>query len=66
LHLEELLLQQTAPDAIKSITQDSHTLFRCTGKAPGLAGIFGRIAYGRKLLKDEADEPRSEIVQRKA
>ena len=28
--------------------------------------LFGRIADKRKLLKDEADEPRSEILERKA
>jgi hypothetical protein len=28
--------------------------------------LFGRIAEKRKLLKDEADEPLSEIVEHKA
>jgi hypothetical protein len=28
--------------------------------------LFGRIADGRKLLKDEADEPLSEILEHKA
>ncbi|HEY7425908.1 MAG TPA: hypothetical protein VH682_16880 [Gemmataceae bacterium] len=32
-HLEELLLQGKAPDAINSGTQDRHILFRRTGKA---------------------------------
>jgi HAE1 family hydrophobic/amphiphilic exporter-1 len=30
---------------------------------PGLYYLFGRIADGRKLLKDETDEPLSEVVE---
>src|SRR5207248_11531331 len=30
---------------------------------PGLYYIFGRIADGRKLLRDEVDEPLSEILE---
>jgi hypothetical protein len=55
--LEELLLQGPDPDAINRITQDSHTIAYY---------FFGRIADKRRILKDEADEPRSEIVERKA
>src|SRR4029077_2999986 len=33
---------------------------------PGLYYLFGRIADGRKLLKDEVDEPLSEILEHKA
>jgi HAE1 family hydrophobic/amphiphilic exporter-1 len=32
---------------------------------PGLYYLFGRIADGRKLLKDEADEPLSEMFEHK-
>jgi hydrophobic/amphiphilic exporter-1 (mainly G- bacteria), HAE1 family len=32
---------------------------------PGLYYLFGRIADGRKLLKDETDEPLSEVVELK-
>ena len=28
--------------------------------------LLGRIADGRKLLKDEADEPLSELIKKKA
>jgi hypothetical protein len=34
-HLEELLLQGKAPDAINTDTQDRHKLFRRTGKPLG-------------------------------
>jgi hydrophobic/amphiphilic exporter-1 (mainly G- bacteria), HAE1 family len=33
---------------------------------PGLYYLFGRIADGRKLLRDEADEPLSELLDHKA
>jgi hypothetical protein len=33
---------------------------------PGLYYLFGRIADGRKLLRDEVDEPLSEILEHKA
>ena len=33
---------------------------------PGLYYLFGRIADGRKLLRDEADEPLSEILEHEA
>ncbi|HEU5407434.1 MAG TPA: efflux RND transporter permease subunit, partial [Nitrospira sp.] len=33
---------------------------------PGLYYLFGKIADGRKLLKDEVDEPLSEIVEHKS
>ena len=33
---------------------------------PGLYYLFGRIADGRKLLKDEADEPLSEVFEHRA
>jgi HAE1 family hydrophobic/amphiphilic exporter-1 len=33
---------------------------------PGLYYLFGRLADGRKLLKDESDEPLSEIFEHKA
>jgi hypothetical protein len=33
---------------------------------PGLYYVFARIADGRKLLRDEVDEPLSELVERKA
>jgi HAE1 family hydrophobic/amphiphilic exporter-1 len=32
---------------------------------PGLYYIFGRIADGRKLLRDEVDEPLSELLEHK-
>ena len=74
-----MLLRRKAPDAITPGTQDRHSIFRRNGKAPRPAGalrllaqdvqiadyLFGRIADKRKLLKDEADEPLSEIVERK-
>jgi outer membrane protein, multidrug efflux system len=49
-HLEELLLQGKAPDAINPGTQDRHRLFRRTDKAPGPAGVLdtrGRFPAGR-------------------
>jgi HAE1 family hydrophobic/amphiphilic exporter-1 len=33
---------------------------------PGLYYLFGRIADKRKLIKDEADEPLSEIFEHEA
>jgi HAE1 family hydrophobic/amphiphilic exporter-1 len=33
---------------------------------PGLYYLFGRLADGRKLLRDEVDEPLSELVEQKA
>jgi HAE1 family hydrophobic/amphiphilic exporter-1 len=30
---------------------------------PGLYHLFGKLADGRKLLRDEADEPLSEIPE---
>jgi HAE1 family hydrophobic/amphiphilic exporter-1 len=32
---------------------------------PGLYYLFARISDGRKLLKDEVDEPLSEILEHK-
>jgi multidrug efflux pump subunit AcrB len=33
---------------------------------PGLYYLFARIADGRKLIKDEHDEPLSELIERQA
>jgi HAE1 family hydrophobic/amphiphilic exporter-1 len=33
---------------------------------PGLYYLFGRIADGRKLLRDEVDEPLSELLEHNA
>ncbi len=31
---------------------------------PGLYYLFGKVADGRKLIKDEHDEPLSELLER--
>ena len=38
----------------------------CTSQELIAHDLFGGIANKRKLLKDEADEPLSEILERKA